>query len=216
MKEHILFDLDGTLTDSLPGITRAVQYALLRYGISVDDLETLRPFAGPPLQDSFREFYQFSEKDANDAVPVFREYYNIQGWAENSVFEGVRGMLETMKAAGRRLYVATSKPETMALRVLGHFDMLEYFDFVGGADEKGKREKKADVIRFVRESCGLADADSIVMVGDRRHDITGAHDAGIQAVGVLYGYGSREELAAAGADWIAETAKELEKLLLTL
>lgn len=212
-KTEIFFDLDGTLTDSMPGITRAVQYTLRRYGIEENDLERLRPFVGPPLPDSFREYYQFSEKDADDAVYVFREYYNEIGWAENSVYGGVEEMLREVSGAGKRLYVATSKPEEMARRVLGHFGLAGYFTFIGGANEDSSRVKKEDVIRYVMEQCGITDRDSIVMVGDRRHDIEGAHLEGIQAAGVLYGYGGREELQDSGADWIVESAEKLGELL---
>ena len=185
-KTNIFFDLDGTLTDSMPGITRAVQYALKRYGIVEDDLEKLRPFVGPPLPESFKAYYQFSQEDADAAVYVFREYYN---------------------------YVATSKPEDMAKRVLGHFGLTEYFTFIGGANDDSSRVEKDDVIRYVMENCGLSDRDSIIMVGDRRHDIAGAHKAGLAAVGVLYGYGSEKELSDAGAEWIVGTAAELLSLL---
>lgn len=212
-KQNIFFDLDGTLTDSMPGITRAVQYALRHYGIEVEDLSVLKPFVGPPLADSFRRFYGFSEQDAKEAVYVFREYYNVKGWMENAPYEGVENMLKELKTDGMALYVATSKPDQMAKQVLSHFGFTKYFDFVGGATEDGVREKKDDVIRYVMESCRLSDRESIVMVGDRSHDIEGAHKAGVQAVGVLYGYGSRMELSNAGADWIAGTPEEVTRLL---
>lgn len=212
-KRNIFFDLDGTLTDSMPGITRAVQYALRHYGIEAEDLNALRPFVGPPLQDSFREYYGFSEQDARAAVYVFREYYNVKGWMENAPFAGVRELLEELKARGSALYVATSKPDAMARQVLSHFGLTEYFTFIGGATEDGVREKKDDVIRYVMESCGLSDPKTIVMVGDRRHDVEGAHRAGLEAIGVLYGYGSRGELMEAGADWLAETPRALAELL---
>ncbi|MBQ7795012.1 MAG: HAD family hydrolase [Lachnospiraceae bacterium] len=215
-KAHLLFDLDGTLTDSMPGITRAVQYALRHYGIEVEDLNVLKPFVGPPLQDSFKEYYNFSEKDASDAVLVFREYYNDKGWLQNEPYEGIEHMLKTLKDNGKKLYVATSKPEWMAKRVLDHFQLSDYFEYIGGADDAENREKKDDVIRYVMASCGLEEKESIVMVGDRRHDIEGAHKTGLPAVGVLYGYGDREELEKAGAEWIKETTATLLDLLLKL
>ena len=187
-KQHILFDLDGTLTDSMPGITRAVQYALRRYGIEETNLDALKPFVGPPLTDSFMEFYGFSEKDAHEAVYVYREYYNERGWAENEPYEGIVEMLRVLQEDNRMLYVATSKPEAMA-----------------------KRVRKDDVIRYVMEQCSLTKKDQVIMVGDRKHDIEGAHQAGIPAVGVLYGYGGSKELLAAGADWIAATPKEVSE-----
>ncbi len=213
MKKHIFFDLDGTLTDSMPGITKAVQYALRHYGIEVEDLSVLRPFVGPPLQDSFREHYNFSEKDSLEAIPVFREYYTTKGWCDNAPFEGVEYMLQNLIASGKKLYIATSKPEWMAKKVLEYFGLDFYFEFIGGADDDTKREKKADVIRYVMESCGLQNTEEIVMVGDRSHDINGAHKVGLEAVGVLYGYGDSEELETAGAEWITESAGTLTELL---
>ena len=215
MKEILFFDLDGTLTDSMLGITRAVQYALKHYGITVEDLKELQPFVGPPLHESFQEYFHFSEKDSHEAVFVFREYYNARGWMENRPYDGLVEMLKMLRDAGKTLIVATSKPESMAKQVLTHFHLADYFQFIGGASSDSLRVNKDDVIRYVMESCKLTEADrpSIVMVGDRRHDILGAHKAGIEAVGVLYGYGSREELSLAGADWIAGTVKELGALL---
>ncbi len=215
-KNNIFFDLDGTLTDSMPGITRAVQYALKHYGITVEDLDILKPFVGPPLPDSFKEYYHFSDEDARDAVFVFREYYNKKGWMENSPYAGIREMLEELKKSGFKLFVATSKPETMAKRVLEYFELTRYFEFIGGACDDNNRAKKAEVIRYVMEENGLTDRENIVMVGDRRHDIEGAHKAGIPAIGILYGYGSEEELKKAGADWIAKTPKELGELIKTI
>ena len=215
-KQHIFFDLDGTLTDSMPGITRAVQYALKRYGIQVDDLNVLKPFVGPPLPESFKEFYDFPDHDAHEAVFVFREYYNVKGWMENAPFPGVEAMLQDLRDAGKELYVATSKPEEMAKMVLDHFGLTKYFRFVGGAEDDGGeklRVKKDQVIQYVMDSCGLENKDEIIMVGDRRHDIEGAEKTGISSVGVLYGYGGLEELSEAGADWITETPETLLELL---
>lgn len=215
-KEYIFFDLDGTLTDSMPGITRAVQYALKHYGIVEEDLDALKPFVGPPLPDSFKEYYHFTQRDADDSVAVFREYYNIKGWMENAAYAGIGEALRELKENGKKLYVATSKPEDMARRVLDHFHLTDFFEFIGAANEDSSRVNKDDVIRYVIDSCGLTDLDRIVMVGDRKHDIAGAHKTGVEALGVLYGYGSREELEGSGADWIAEDVKEMKQLLLRL
>lgn len=215
-KQNLFFDLDGTLTDSMPGITRAVQYALRHYGIEAEDLNALRPFVGPPLHESFQEYYRFSDKDAGEAVYVFREYYNEKGWMENAPYAGVEDMLKALKESGKKLYVATSKPDEMAKRVLSHFGLTKYFEFIGGANDDSTRVKKDDVIRYVMETCGLTDLESMVMAGDRKHDIEGAHKAGIKAVGVLYGYGDEKELKEAGADWIVRTPKDLTALLKSL
>lgn len=215
-KKYLFFDLDGTLTDSMPGITNAVQYALKRYGIEVEDTSVLKPFVGPPLQDSFREYYQFSEKDSLDAIPVFREYYTTKGWLENEPYAGVMEMLQELIASGKKLYVATSKPEWMAKQVLEYFDLDFYFEYIGGADDDENRVKKDDVIRYVMETCGLENKEEIVMIGDRSHDIVGAHKMGLEAVGVLYGYGDRAELEGANAEWITETTSSLCELLKSL
>ena len=215
-REHLFFDLDGTLTDSMLGITKATQYALKRYGIEVEDLNELRPFVGPPLHESFMKYYNFNEKDAQDAILVFREYYNETGWLENVPYEGIESVLQELIACGKKLYVATSKPEWMAKRVLDHFGLSVYFTFIGGADDAESRVKKGDVIQYVLDQCNLNDKDSIVMIGDREHDIIGAHKKGIDAVGVLYGYGDREEMEQIQADWITETPATLLELLKSL
>jgi len=213
--KRVFFDLDGTLTDSMPGITKGVQYALKRYGIQVDDLSVLQPFVGPPLADSFQEYYHFSEKDAEAAVYVFREYYDVEGWKDNAPFDGVEEMLSTLKKAGLRLYVATSKPEETAKRVLEYFHLTDYFEFIGGASLDEKRVNKDDVIRYVlrKNQIGEEEKDSVIMVGDRKHDVEGAHKMGLSVAGVLYGYGSREELTEAGADYLCETPEETVGLL---
>lgn len=213
MKKHLFFDLDGTLTDSMPGITKAVQYALRHYGIEVEDLNALKPFVGPPMPDSFREFYHFSEKDSLDAVPVFREYYTAKGWNDNEPYDGVEYMLQALIASGKKLYIATSKPEWMAKQVLEYFGLDFYFEFIGGAEDDESRVKKADVIQYVINSCGLQNKEEIVMIGDRSHDVKGAHEVGLEAVGVLYGYGDRKELEQAGAEWITESTQSLTELL---
>ncbi len=227
-KEIILFDLDGTLTDPMEGITKSVQYALRHYGIEEPDLEKLTPFIGPPLRDSFMKYYGFSKEQADEAVWVYREYFADKGIFENQELPGIRAMLEELKAAGKQLYVATSKPEVYARQILEHFHLDEYFAFVGGADMGETRVKKGDVIRYVLDEAGISgrktagveaagtevSLESIVMVGDREHDILGAKENGISSVGLLLGYGSREELLEAGADQIAEDTKELEEILL--
>lgn len=215
-KQHIFFDLDGTLTDSMPGITRAVQYALKHYGIIEEDLNVLKPFVGPPLHESFMQYYDFPEHKAREAVWVFREYYNDIGWIQNEPYDGVVDMIEELLADGRTLYIATSKPEGIANRVLEYFNLTKYFTFIGTADEENTRSKKDAVINYVLDNCNLKDKREIVMVGDRSHDIIGAHKTGIDGIGVLYGYGSREELEGAGAEWITETPKSLAELIICL
>lgn len=215
-KEYILFDLDGTLTDPEEGITRSVQYALNHYGIQERDRKKLIPFIGPPLRESFMKFYGFSWEQAGEAVWVYREYFARQGIFENRVISGAKEMLNELKAAGRKLYVATSKPEIYARQILEHFQMDGAFSFIGGADMEETRVKKADVIRYVLHEAGIPDEEKgrTVMVGDREHDIEGAKENGISSVGVLVGYGSAQELEEAGADWIVQDLEELTRLLL--
>lgn len=212
-KTHVIFDLDGTLTDPMIGITKSVQYALRRYGIEEPDLNKLTPFIGPPLTDSFQKYYSFSPAQSREAVLVYREYFTERGIFENEEIPGIREMLNGLRAAGKQLFVATSKPELFARRIIRHFQMEDYFLFVGGADMEETRVKKGDVIRYVMEEKKIT-AETAVMVGDREHDIIGAKENGLESIGVLFGYGSREELEEAGADQIAADAGELLKLLL--
>lgn len=211
-QKYILFDLDGTLTDPMMGITKSVRYALNYYGIEVNDLNNLLPFIGPPLRDSFREFYGFDEIKANEAVIKYREYFSTKGIFDNKVYEGIVDCLHTLKENGKVLMVATSKPEKFAKQIIEHFDLAQYFDFIGGSGFNN-REKKAEVISYVLDTNKVSTADAI-MVGDRKHDIIGAHNNRLPCIGVLYGYGSREELIEYKADYLVENIEELQKLLL--
>lgn len=213
-KSYILFDLDGTLTDPMVGITRSVQHALKTYGIEEPDLEKLIPFIGPPLKDSFMKYYDFPEEQAKEGITRYREYFTAKGIFENQVYDGIPQMLQNLKAAGKSLLVATSKPELFAKQILEHFDLDGYFDFIGGASMDEVRVKKGDVIAYVLESMGIGDVGQAVMVGDREHDVLGARENGMDCIGVLFGYGGRQELEHAGAERIVETVEELEKVLL--
>ncbi len=216
MKKYIFFDLDGTLTDSMPGIVKSVQHALKHYGIEVEDLNELKPFVGPPLVESFQKYYGFTKEQSLEAITVFREYYTEKGWCDNAPYGGIEFVLQNLIASGKKLYVATSKPEWMAKKVLEHFCLDFYFEFIGGAESDETRSKKDEVIQYVMESCGLQNTEEIVMVGDRSHDIIGAHKSGLEAVGILYGYGDREEMEQAKAEWITETTMTLGELLVKL
>lgn len=207
------FDLDGTITDSSLGITNSVMYALKKYGILENDRSKLYKFIGPPLDISFRDYYGFSEKKAWEAVGYYREYYKDRGIFENRVYDGFEEMLTQLKAAGKRMVVATSKPEVFARRIIEYFRMDKYFDYVAGMELDGGRGTKAEVIRYALEMCGIEDKRKVLMVGDRMHDVTGAKTAGIDCLGVLYGFGTREELEDAGADAIAETPEDILKYI---
>lgn len=210
-QKHILFDLDGTLTDPMMGITKSVRYALNYYGIEVKDLNDLLPFIGPPLRDSFKEYYGFDEAKANEAVEKYREYYKTDGIFDNKVYQGMVECLQTLKDNGKKLYVATSKPEFFAKQIIEHFSLSKYFEYVGGS-EFNSREKKAEVIEYVLKTNQI-DNDDVIMVGDRKHDIIGAHENKIPCVGVLYGYGTEDELKQYQADYLVSTVGELTELL---
>ena len=212
MKQYLLFDLDGTLTDPMVGITSSVQYALEKFGIHVRYLKELIPFIGPPLAESFRKFYGFSKEDAERAIQYYREYYAPKGIFENEVYEGIPEMLAHLTEAGFTLLVATSKPTVFARKVLKYFGMEDYFSFVGGSELDGSRTKKAEVISYILKTCGI-EAKEAIMIGDRRHDIEGGKACGLESVGVLYGYGTEQELTEAGADHIIRTVAELEDYL---
>ena len=211
--ETILFDLDGTLTDPAEGITKAVAYALERHGRPVSDLDTLTPFIGPPLLDSFVEISGFSRAEAGELVRDYRVYFSRQGIFENRVYEGIPQMLQRLREMGKVLVVATSKPEEFARRILERFDLAQYFTHICGATMDESRTSKGAVIAYALETAGVADPARVLMVGDRKHDIKGAAQNGIQSLGVLFGYGSREELEAAGADYIVDSVPALEELL---
>ena len=216
MRNIALFDLDGTLTDPKEGITRSVAHALAAYGIQVKNLDELCPFIGPPLSDSFQEFYGFSPDKAREAIRYFHEYFTEKGMFENRVYRGIPQMLRTIREAGIIPAVATSKPELFAEKILYHFDLRKYFELVGGADMDETRVKKGDVIAYTLDRLRVdRERDRIVMIGDRKHDIIGAHENGLPCAAVLYGYGSRGEFDAAGADVQIETVEDLTKYLLS-
>ena len=251
---HVLFDLDGTLTDPALGITNSVMYALKSFGIEVTDRTSLYKFIGPPLLDSFHDFYGFDAEKSRLAMKKYREYYvgegtvrksihaghaanvagakcageekcagcatdtcrvtdDVLGMFQNTVYEGIVPLLERLRASGRKLYVATSKPEVYARQILDHFDLSRYFEFCGGSDIEETRVKKAEIISYVMETCGLQ-KDTCIMVGDREHDVIGAKANDIPCIGVLYGFGSEAELTKAGASYLAKTPADVGKVIL--
>ena len=211
--QNLLFDLDGTLTDPGLGITNSVAYALNKFGITVSDRSALFSFIGPPLIESFMRFYSFSREDAERAVAYYREYFSEIGIFENTPYEGIHSTLEQLRSSGKRLFVATSKPEVYARRITDHFSLTPYFEYIAGASFDETRSEKWDVIRYALDTCELRDKSRTVMIGDRRHDMLGAQKTGLDAIGVLWGYGDREELASAGATHIVETQDALTALL---
>lgn len=212
MFETLLFDLDGTLTDPFEGITNSVVHALEKFGIAVEDRRTLTKFIGPPLFDSFTHFYGMDEVTARQAITYYREYFETTGLFENAVYPDIPPVLEELRRRGKRLVVATSKPEKFAVQIMKHFSLDGYFSLIAGATLDDTRIKKADVIAYALAESG-ADGRSSAMIGDREHDIFGAKANGLYSVGVLYGFGSREELLRAGADAIAATPHALLDIL---
>lgn len=210
--KRILFDLDGTLTDPFLGITRSVAYSLKSFGIEVDDLETLKPFIGPPLDVSFREYYHMDEAQSWKAVKKYREYFSKKGLFENKVYEGMEDFLQSLLNMDMKLYVCTSKPEVFAKEILDHFSLTPYFTGIYGATLDGSLKNKGDVIAHCikQEHLNIQDC---MMVGDRQHDIVGAHQNQIPCIGVLYGYGSLEEFQEYHCDYIAKDLIELKKII---
>lgn len=209
MYRHILFDLDGTLTDPFEGITNSVVHALKRYNIEVTGKRELRSFIGPPLVESFMKYFNFTEADAKNAVEVYREHFGTKGLFENELYEGIPNMLSELKSRGKTVIMATSKPEVYARRIAEHFDIAKYFDYMAGSELNGQRIAKTEVIEYALSSLGISDRRNCLMIGDRLHDINGAKKSDIHSVGVLWGYGSREELEEAGADYICSSVENL-------
>ncbi|MBQ3637450.1 MAG: HAD family hydrolase [Clostridia bacterium] len=215
MAKYLFFDLDGTLTDPFEGITSAILYALGKMGMEKPERSFLGKFIGPPLTGSFREYLGMTGEEADRALSLYREYYRDRGLFENALYPGIPEALAKLKSAGKTVCLATSKPEPFARRILEHFSVDGYFDEICGATLDGTRETKAAVLKELTARLAVDPASpNAMMIGDRRHDAEGAREIGIPTVGVLWGYGSREELEAAGCVRIAETPEELASILL--
>ncbi|SHO49187.1 HAD family hydrolase [Anaerocolumna xylanovorans] len=214
IKKYMLFDLDGTLTDSKEGITKSLQYALRYVGIEVENLDVLDRHIGPPLVDGLREIWGLEEEQVQEAVTRYREYFKDKGIFLNAKYKGIDSLLEALVKADKTLILATSKPEEFARKILAHFDLDRYFEDICGATMDDTRRKKTDIIAYALMKNGIRDKEQVVMIGDRFHDIIGAKENGISSIGVLYGYGSKEELTEAGADAIAGDLAELKEILI--
>lgn len=235
MFQYILFDLDGTLTDPKVGITKSVQYALQAFGIEEPDLDKLEPFIGPPLKDSFMEFYGFDNEQTEIAVEKYRERFVVTGIFENDIYPGIAQMLANLHGSGKSLAIASSKPTELVERILEHFAIKEYFDVIVGSEMDGTRSRKEEVVEealrrlvpqiFADLSENTEESRSqltsekalrkaIAMVGDRKFDIEGAKAFGLTGIGVAFGYAPEGELEQAGADNIVETVAELEQILM--
>lgn len=211
----ILFDLDGTITDSAPGIMRSVSYALEKMDFPPAPYETLRRFIGPPLMDSFMRLTNMTEEEASQAIKYYRELYNADAKFDAFVYDGIPELLKKLKEEGRLVILATSKPHHYAEQILAHFGLDQYFDLIAGPTIGTLKYEKADIIREIfnrleRVSAGNPpDKKTMIMIGDTRFDVEGARICGLDTVGVTYGFGSREELIREGAISIAGNVSEI-------
>lgn len=229
--KYLLFDLDGTLTDPKEGITTSVQYALKAFGIDEPDLDKLEPFIGPPLRESFMKFYNLNEKEAEEAVEKYREWFAPKGIFQNKLYAGIKELLSELKESGKILAVASSKPQVFVEKVLRHFAIYEYFDVIVGSELDGTRDSKEEVVEEAlrrlaaaggRKPVPEAKEESIkltgeerrqmAMIGDRKFDVYGGKKHGLTTVGVTFGYAQEGELEEAGADYIVDTVEELRRL----
>ncbi|MFJ8413923.1 HAD family hydrolase [Bacillus paramycoides] len=214
MYKTFLFDLDGTLTDPKEGIINSVLYALEKMGIEEVNISGLDSFIGPPIQQSFAERYNMSEIEIEQAVFYFREYLKTSGLLENKIYDGISTLLQELKDAGNRLYVATSKPTIFAKQVIEHFQLTSFFEEIVGSNLDGTRIKKEEIIAHILQTNEELKKEEIVMIGDRKHDIIGANNNEIASIGVLYGYGSEKELSEARATYIVKDVEELQSFCL--
>jgi len=213
-KKIILFDLDGTITESGEGIVNSIEYALKALGITDYNRADLFRYLGPPIIETFKNEFGFDDLKDVDAVEKFRKYFRETGIYENKLYDGIELLLKRISESGRKIILATSKAEVFAVRILEYFNIINYFNIIAGSELDGSRIRKGDVIRYALNKAGIIDLNSAVMVGDRKEDIFGANEVGIDSIGVLYGYGSLEELKNAGAVAIVKTVEELGKVLI--
>lgn len=210
----IAFDLDGTLTDPALGLTTGFEYAFRKLGIDAGDKQSLCRFIGPPLLECWMNEFGFSHEEADRAIDLFREYYTVYGWRENKVYDGIPELLASLCDAGKKLVVATSKPEEQARKIIRLFDLEKYFVYVGGAVSHRIRATKAEVLEYAIAEAGSIPRDRCILVGDRRFDAEGAAKLGIDSLGVLYGHGSEEEVRGAGFTYVARRVADIKDYLI--
>ncbi|OBR91962.1 5'-nucleotidase [Clostridium ragsdalei P11] len=206
--KYILFDLDGTITESKEGITKSVQYALKKFGIIVESLDLLEKFIGPPLKYSFSEYYGFDENKSLEAVQYYREYFEKKGIMENKVYDHIEDLLKQLKELKLKLIIATSKPTKFSNIILNNFNLTPYFDAIVGSNMNGTRCTKGEVIKHVVEKYKI-DPDEAVMIGDRKYDMVGARQNNMDSIGVTYGYGSLEELKEEEPTYIVDNVMDI-------
>lgn len=209
----LLFDLDGTLTDSAEGITNAVRYALAKFQIQEDEPSQLIRYIGPPLIDSFTQYAGLSESDAREAIAYYREYYSEKGLFENKVYEGIPELLAALQKQGKKLVIATSKPTVFTEKILEHFDLKKYFSLIVGSNLDGTRMKKGEVIKYIVEALPQVSPEEMLMIGDREHDCIGARENGLDCAAVLYGFGTLAEFQAQQPAFIVEKVTDLGLLI---
>ncbi len=210
----ILLDLDGTLFDTSEGIMLCYKMGLEHFGIFVKDDSELRKVMGPSLYISYRDFYGLDEEQVKEAVRIYREHYNGGGIYKCRLYDGMENTLKSLKANGFTVCVATSKPQVMAEKILNHFGLAEYFDTICGAELDGSRSDKIELIDTALKRVGFIDKNDVVMAGDRFYDIKGAIGAGVHSIGVTYGFGTKQELVEAGAEYIADTPEDILKIVM--
>ncbi len=210
----ILFDLDGTITDSKPGIIKSIQYALSNLNIIEEDIDKLQVFIGPPLRESFIKHYNLNGDSAKDAHHYYREYYKDKGLFENELYDGIEELLQKLKSKNKKMFIATSKPTIFAKKVIEYFNIEKYFDMIVGSNLDGTMTNKADVIKFILDRIGNVPPNEIVMVGDREYDIIGAANNSIDSIGVKYGYALDTELESVNPTYLVKDIDELTQLLL--
>lgn len=210
----ILFDLDGTLSDPKVGITKSVQYALNRMGIDEPDIDKLECFIGPPLQDSFAEHYNFDETCTQKAIDLYRERFKEKGMFENELYSNIPLLLKSLKEQGYTLIVATSKPTVFAEQILKYFKIEQYFQLIVGSNLDGTRTSKTEIIQYILDKYNEHKLSEFIMIGDRKHDIIGASNTGIDSIGVTYGYGSFEELSHSNPTHIVRSVNQLKDSLM--
>ncbi|MDR3198269.1 MAG: HAD family hydrolase [Planctomycetaceae bacterium] len=209
---NILFDLDGTLTNPFEGITNSIKYSLEKFGIAENNKERLKQFIGPPLEKSFMEYYCFDKNTAQKAVRYYREYFVEKGIYENILYKGIGNVLEELNNQNKNCMIATSKPEIFAVKIIQYFQIEKYFKYIAGSNMEGTFIEKEDIIKHILTKWKLKN-DATIMVGDRKYDIIGANKNGIDSVGVLYGYGTKEELQKEQPTYFCNNVNELLQLL---
>ncbi len=214
--KYVLFDLDGTLTDPAEGITASVNYALKKFGRDVDDMTLLYKYIGPPLVRSFIEFEGMTQEEACEGLKYYRENFIKEEIFQNEIYVGIEELLLKLKNSGYAIILATSKPEELAEQILEHFDIKRYFDFIAGNTLDEKRQTKREVIEHILNHYPEIERENAIMVGDRRYDVEGAAQCGIDTIGVLYGYGGAEELSTAGAKLLARSPEDVYTKILML